>query len=144
MTSQFDAGICTFKVDNAVAAADFGDLTLDNLKMPPNTSVAVLYDQGDPVVSTTSVRALAAKYFRARRDSVQVALPRVDVAVAEACFRFVLLKWLCCSHACLTSHSTQCYPSGTILVLTDGGPTNFTATASITLQMTSRFNKMQL
>lgn len=57
------AGICTFMVENAMAAGDFGCyITLGELKAAPNSSVAVLYDQGDPVVLTSSIRDLTAKY----------------------------------------------------------------------------------
>jgi len=55
-------GICTFRVENLVAAGHFGEATSDGLKVPRNTSVAVLYDNADPVISTAAVRVLTAKY----------------------------------------------------------------------------------
>ena len=56
------AGICTFQVQDAMASGDFGVNTLNQLAMPSNVSIAVLYDQGDPVVETSAIRELAAKY----------------------------------------------------------------------------------
>ena len=59
-----------------MAAADFGlNNTLHHLEMPTNTSVAVVYDQGDPVVDTSAVRQLVTKYkAQVTAGSVQVPL----------------------------------------------------------------------
>eukprot|EP00656_Telonema_subtile_P042119 TRINITY_DN4756_c0_g5_i1.p1 TRINITY_DN4756_c0_g5~~TRINITY_DN4756_c0_g5_i1.p1 ORF type:complete len:381 (-),score=92.40 TRINITY_DN4756_c0_g5_i1:113-1255(-) len=57
------AGICTFHVDNTMAAGLFGERnTLEQLAPVQNASVLVLYDQADPVVDTAAVRRLATKY----------------------------------------------------------------------------------
>lgn len=51
-------GICTFHVGNVVAFDDFGTLASSNVSMARNASVVVLYDSGDPVVSTVAIRRL--------------------------------------------------------------------------------------
>lgn len=57
------AGFCTFQVDNMLAAGHFGkDDTLDALHMPQDTNIAVIYDEGDPVISTVATRELVDKY----------------------------------------------------------------------------------
>jgi len=55
-------GICTFKVNNAMAAADFGKHNAMDLLHAVNSSVVVIYDQGDPVVSTSAIRKMIKKY----------------------------------------------------------------------------------
>jgi len=82
------AGICTFRVENAMAAGDFGTYnTLKDLKAPPNTSVVVAYDQGDPVVSTLAVRELADKYRK------QDTAGRVQSCVLNFTMHSMLSKW---------------------------------------------------
>lgn len=56
------AGFCSYTIANGAAARDFGLSTLARLKAPNGTSVAVLYDEADDVVSTVPIRQLAAKY----------------------------------------------------------------------------------
>jgi len=81
-------GVCTFKVDNCMAAADFGlNNTLHHLAMPTNTSVAVVYDQGDPVVDTTSVRQLVTKY------KAQVTAGSVQSCLLNFTLHSMLSKW---------------------------------------------------
>ena len=53
------AGFCSFQIANGVAARDFGLSTLKRLKAPRGTTVTVLYDNADDVVSTAEVRKLA-------------------------------------------------------------------------------------
>jgi len=56
-------GFCTFQVQHMLAAGHFGkDDTLNALQMPEDTEVAVIYDQGDPVISTVQTRILVGKY----------------------------------------------------------------------------------
>lgn len=49
------AGFCSYKFAQGAAARDFGLATLANLTAPNGTTVAVLYDQADDVVSTAKV-----------------------------------------------------------------------------------------
>merc|ERR1712166_972122 len=79
------AGICTFRVENLVAAGHFGVATSDGLKAPRNTSIAVLYDNGDPVISTPAVRILTAKY----REQV----PDTQSCVFNFTMHSMLSKW---------------------------------------------------
>jgi len=76
-------GICTFEVQNAMAAGDFGKyVTYEGLQVPNDTNVVVAYDQGDPVVDTAYVRKLASKY-------------REQVPATESClFNFTLHSML--------------------------------------------------
>ena len=57
------AGICTFQIANLAAARDFGYNLVSNLTAAKNgADVAVIYDQADPVVRTSTVRKLISKY----------------------------------------------------------------------------------
>lgn len=54
------AGICSMYIGGIAASRNFGkDLLAEQFTTPPNTAVQVVYDLGDPVVSTDSVE----KYY---------------------------------------------------------------------------------
>ena len=54
------AGICTFRVDQAAAARNFGYATLRSMRRAaPGSDVAVIYDHQDNTVSTASARNLS-------------------------------------------------------------------------------------
>lgn len=60
-------GVCTFQIVNGYAARDFGESLLSirpliRSSANTTTTVAVVYDRGDPVVKTSRIRDLARAY----------------------------------------------------------------------------------